>query len=57
MQLKEKLTKAIQRLFDHLNEPLEQTHPQIEFIPPMLFRLVFYALVIGIVIGLIGKAF
>ena len=57
MQLKEKLIRAIQRLFEHLNEPLERTHPQIEFIPPMLFRLVFYAVVIAVVIGLISKAF
>ena len=57
MQLKEKLTRVIQRLFDHLNEPLERTHPQIEFIPPILFRLIFYAIAIAVAIGLISKAF
>ena len=55
--MKRKLIKAAKDFYDHLNEPLEQTHPQVEFIPPMLFKLVFYALVIGIVIGLISEAF
>ena len=55
--MKEKLIKAAKAFYDHLNEPLEKTHPQIEFIPPILFRVIFYAVVIGIVISLISEAF
>ena len=57
VQMKRKLIQAFRAFVEHLNEPLDSTHPQIEFIPPMLFKLVFYAVAIAVVIGLISKAF
>ena len=55
--MKRKLIKAAKDFYDHLNEPLKKTHPQIEFIPPVLFRLMLYGFVITVVIGIISKIF
>ena len=53
--MRKKTIRAIKALWDHLNSPIETYHPQMNFIPPIVYRVILYSLSIYIIAMMILK--
>jgi len=58
MRLRNKIKQNLLKFIDWLNDDISgHTHPQIDFIPPIIFKLLLLMVLLIILIGLSKKLF